>query len=156
MCSSAFTSHPCLLHHHPIANISATSMYRQRSGENAGFRTEVSNTQSVLKERPWLWLEDILRHNKPYRSNSGIPPRRHAHSPLRKETGRNCGKGGFLLAPGLTQRAFTLFDWPDTTKDLIHLRYNPAGTWAMPSETCRLYSSLPFSLRFEIFCFGKR
>ena len=51
-------------YHSPVANITVMSMYRQSGGENAGFRTEVSNTGSVLKERLWHCLEDILRHNK--------------------------------------------------------------------------------------------
>ena len=45
MCSSAFTSRPCLLYHNPIANIAVMSMYRQSGGETAGFRTEVNNTK---------------------------------------------------------------------------------------------------------------
>ena len=151
ICSSAFTSHPCLFHHNPIANIALMSKYRQSGGENAWFRTEVSNTESVLKEWLWLWLEDILRHNKPCRSNGGIPLRLRAHSLLRKEMGRNCGKGGLPLASWLTQTAFTVFDWPDTTKDLTCLWYKAAWTCAMPSETWRLYSSLAFLWGFLLF-----
>ena len=36
----------------------------------------------MLKARLRFWLEDILRHNKPYRSNGRIPLRRHVHSVL--------------------------------------------------------------------------
>ena len=155
MCLSAFMSHPCLFYHNPIANIAVRSTYRQSGGENAGIRTEVSNTGSQCWKSDFDFDWKIL-WDKSYGSNSRIPLRQCMQSPLWKETGWNCGKSGFPLAPWLTQRAFTLFHWPDTTKDLLRLWYNPAQTWAMPSETCRLYSSLAFSLRFFSFRFRKK
>ena len=42
----------------------------------------VLNTESALKVQLQLWLEDMLRHNKPYRSNNGIPLRWRTHSLL--------------------------------------------------------------------------
>ena len=44
------SDYPCLFYHNPIANITVTSMYMQSGGENAGFRTEVSNNR-VSTER---------------------------------------------------------------------------------------------------------
>ena len=82
MCWSAFTWWPWF-YCSPIANIAVMSMYRQSGGENAAFRTEVSIKHGVsAKEWLWLWLKDILRHNKPYRSNSEIPLRWCAQSLL--------------------------------------------------------------------------
>ena len=63
----------------------------------------------MLKAWLWLWLEDILRHNKPYRPNGGIPLRRCTHSLLTSrafslrffsfvlETGKNPENPGCFL-----------------------------------------------------------